>query len=354
MQICILGAGNVGRLVAYDLSKDFDVSVADKSKERLQLVENFAATYELDASNFEGLVGFMKKFDLIVGALPGRLGFFTLKAAIKARRDIVDVSFMPENPLELDIKAKEAGIRIIVDAGFAPGLSNILMGHIYKVLEKLDEGVINVGGLPKDPKPPLYHKVLFSPYDLIEEYTRPARIIRNGRLMSVDPLQDIKRVRIKDFEFESFLSDGLRTLLTTIKAKNLSENTLRWKGHLERMKVLKELGFFNPENVEFTMKVIMPLMQFESEDFSIMEVYGRFGEQEIRYFMYDEARDGFTSMARSTGYITAITVRIMTKHDFEPGVIPPEYLGMEEKLFDEIIREVKKRNIILEEYHKGL
>ncbi len=354
MEICILGAGNVGRLVAYDLSKDFEVSVADKSKERLRLVEDFAMTHELDASNFEDLVGFMKKFDLIVGALPGKLGFSTLKTAIKARRDIVDVSFMPENPLELDAQAKEVGIRMIVDAGFAPGLSNILVGHIHAVLGKLDEGVINVGGLPKNPQPPLYHKVLFSPYDLIEEYTRPARIIRNGCLTSVDPLQDIKQVRIKDFEFESFVSDGLRTLLTTIKAENLCENTLRWKGHLERMKVLKELGFFDPENVESTMKVILPLMQFESDDFSIMEVYGRSGEQEIRYFMYDEARDGFTSMARSTGYITAITVRLMIKHDFEPGVIPPEYFGMEEKLFDEIIREVKKRNIILEEYRKGL
>ncbi|HEC96454.1 MAG TPA: saccharopine dehydrogenase family protein [Euryarchaeota archaeon] len=354
MQVCILGAGNVGRLIAYDLSKDFDVSITDKSKERLRLVEDFATTYELDASNYENLVNFMKNFDIIVGALPGRIGFSTLKAAIKAQRDIVDVSFMPENPLELDNKAKEAGVRIIVDAGFAPGLSNILMGHIYKLLGKLDEGVINVGGLPKNPKPPLYHKVLFSPYDLIEEYTRPARIIRNGNITSINPLQEIKRVRIKGFEFESFVSDGLRTLLTTIKAENLFENTVRWKGHLEKMKVLKELGFFKPENVDFTMKVIMPLMQFESDDFSIMEVYGRSGEKEVRYFMYDEARNGFTSMARSTGYITAIAVRLLIKYNFEPGIIPPEYLGMEERLFDEIVREIKRRNIVLEEYRKGL
>ena len=98
MKICVLGAGDVGRLIAYDLSKDYEVSIADKSKDRLKLAENFAATFDLDASRFEDLVEFMKKFDLIVGALPGRFGFSTLKAAIKARKDIVDVSFMPENP----------------------------------------------------------------------------------------------------------------------------------------------------------------------------------------------------------------------------------------------------------------
>ena len=354
MKICVLGAGDVGRLTAYDLSKNYEVSIADKSKERLKLAENIAATFEFNALRFEDLVKFMKKFDLIIGALPGKFGFSTLKAAIKAKKDIVDVSFMPENPLELDDRAKEAGIRMIVDAGFAPGLSNILMGHIEAVLGKLDEGVINVGGLPKNPKPPLYYKVVFSPYDLIEEYTRPARIIRKGRLIRVDPLEDIKQLKIRDFEFESFVSDGLRTLLTTVEAENLYENTLRWKGHLEKMKVLKELGFFKQENLDYTMKVILPLMQFEGGDFSTMEVYGRSGDQKIKYFMYDEAQRGFTSMARSTGYITAIAARLLLKYEFEPGVIPPERFGMEDDLFDEIIKEVKKRNIILEESHKCL
>ena len=354
MKICVLGAGDVGRLIAYDLSKNYEVSIADKSKERLKLAEDFATTFELDALRFEDLVKFMKKFDLIVGALPGKFGFSTLKAAIKAKKDIVDVSFMPENALELDDRAKGAEIRMIVDAGFAPGLSNILMGHIEAVLGKLDEGVINVGGLPKNPKPPLYYKVVFSPYDLIEEYTRPARIIRKGRLIRVDPLEDIKQLKIRDFEFESFVSDGLRTLLTTVEAENLYENTLRWKGHLEKMKVLKELGFFKQENLDFTMKVILPLMQFEGGDFSTMEVYGRSGDQKIRYFMYDEAQGGFTSMARSTGYITAIAARLLLKYEFEPGVIPPERFGMEDDLFDEIMKEVKKRNIILEESHKCL
>lgn len=354
MEILILGAGDVGRLIAFDLSKDYEVFIGDINEKRLKLAEEFGATIQLDASKFDQLVETMRRFDFIIGALPGRFGFTTLKAAIKAKKDMVDVSFMPEDPLRLDEDAKKAGVRIAVDAGFAPGLSNILMGYIASQFGKLDEGVISVGGLPKNPKAPLYYKVVFSPYDLIEEYTRPARIIKGGHLVTVDPLEETKEVKIGNFEFESFVSDGLRTLLTTIEADNLYENTLRWKGHLERMKVLKELGFFRKENLDFTMKVILPLMQFESEDFSIMEVYGRRGDQEIKYFMYDEAREGFSSMARSTGYITAITARIMLKYEFEAGIIPPELFGMEEELFKYIVKEVRKRNITLEEYYKGL
>ncbi|USG99375.1 saccharopine dehydrogenase NADP-binding domain-containing protein [Thermococcus argininiproducens] len=354
MEILILGAGDVGRLIAFDLSKDYEVFIGDINEKRLKLAEEFGTTLQLDASKLDQLVETMRRFDFVIGALPGRLGFTTLKAAIKAKKDMVDVSFMPEDPLRLDEDAKKVGVSIAVDAGFAPGLSNILMGRIASQLGKLDKGVINVGGLPKNPKPPLYYKVVFSPYDLIEEYTRPARIIKGGRLVTVDPLEEIKEVKIGNFEFESFINDGLRTLLTTIEADNLYENTLRWKGHLEKIKVLKELGFFRKENLDFTMKVILPLMKFESEDFSIMEVYGRSGDQEIKYFMYDEAREGFSSMARSTGYITAITARIMLKYEFEAGIIPPELFGMEEELFKYIVKEVRKRNITLEEYHKGL
>ncbi|MCD6371952.1 MAG: saccharopine dehydrogenase NADP-binding domain-containing protein [Thermococcus sp.] len=354
MKVCVLGAGNVGLLIAKDLSQDYEVSIADRSQERLKLAADFATPIELDASNFERLVDCMKKFDLIVGALPGRFGYNVLKAALKAQRDIVDVSFMPEDPLQLDEDAKTAKIRMVVDAGFAPGLSNVLMGHIQSELGLIEEGWINVGGLPKDPKPPLYYRVVFSPYDLIEEYTRPARIIKNGEIVSVDPLGTINEILLKNFQFESFVSDGLRTLLKTINANNLVENTLRWKGHLEKIKVLRELGFFKKENIDFTMRVILPLMSFESDDFSIMEVYGRNDEEELRYFMYDEAQGGFTSMARATGYVTAICTRILAEHDFEPGVIPPELFGMEGALFKEIIKEVRKRGILLEEHQRGL
>jgi len=352
MRILVLGAGNVGRAIAYDLSSDFEVWVGDNSRERLAEIEKFANPLKIDASNFDELLQVMEKFDLIVGALPGRFGFMTLKAAIKARRDMVDVSFMPEDPWQLSKEAEEAGISIVVDAGFAPGLSHILLGRIYQELDRLEEGIIRVGGLPKEPKPPLYYKITWSPYDLIEEYTRKARLIRNGKLVEVDPLEEIGEVVLDHFEFEEFPSDGLRTALRSIKAGTLEERTLRWKGHLEKMKLLRELGFFKEENIDFTLKVIAPLMTYESKDFSIMQVYGRGKREgsleEIEYMMYDEAKE-FSSMARVTGFTAAAIARLAAEKECTVGIVPPELIGMRKDAFEFVIGELKKRGIKLEE-----
>ncbi|MGC8974700.1 MAG: saccharopine dehydrogenase C-terminal domain-containing protein [Thermoprotei archaeon] len=348
MKALILGSGNVGTLVAYDLSRDFEVWVVDKDEAKLGRVKKVAEVLKLDLSRTEILDEIFRGFEVIVNTLPGFLGFRILKKAVDLGRDLVDVSFMPEDPLVLSNEAKQRGARIVVDAGFAPGLSNVLVGHIYSKLGTLDEGVINVGGLPKEPKPPLYHQVLFSPQDLIDEYLRPARCIIDGKLTVRDPLEIIEEIRIKNFTFERFPTDGLRTLLSTIKARNLIEYTLRWPGHLARMKLLKELGFFRSEFIEPTMKLIIHAMTYETPDFSIMEVYGRSNEKEIRFFMYDEYSEGFSSMSRVTGYMAALITRLVLKSYVDPGINPPEYLGMNDKTFRFVVDEVLKKNIVLE------
>lgn len=352
MRVLVLGAGNVGRAIAYDLTSNFEVWVGDKSEERLENIKEFATPLKVDASDFDELLGVMEKFDLIVDALPGRLGFKAIKAAIEAKRDIVDVSFMPEDPWQLSKEAEKAGVSVVVDAGFAPGLSHILLGRIYQELDKLEEGIIRVGGLPKEPRPPLYYKITWSPYDLIEEYTRKARMIRDGMLVEVDPLEEIGEVVLDHFEFEEFPSDGLRTALRSIKATTLEERTLRWKGHLEKMKLLRELGFFRRENIDFTLRVIAPLMMYEGKDFSIMQVYGRGKREgsieEIEYIMYDEARE-FSSMARVTGFTAAAIVRLAAEKECTVGVVPPELIGMRKDAFEFVIGELKKRGIKFEE-----
>ncbi|MBP1912367.1 saccharopine dehydrogenase family protein [Thermococcus stetteri] len=353
MKVLVLGAGNVGRAVAWDLKDEFDVYVGDIDDGKLKAVEEFAASVKVNAANFEELVEVMKGFELVVGALPGRFGYGSLKAAIKAGVDMVDVSFMPENPLELRDEAEKANVTIIFDAGFAPGLSHILMGRIWNRLDTLDTGRIWVGGLPKEPKPPLYYRITWSPKDLIGEYTRQARVIRNGALTAVDPLSEIKRVHISDMEFEAFPSDGLRSLLESVRAETLEEWTLRWPGHLEKMKVLRELGFFREENLDFTLKVIAPLMSFESPDFSIMLVEGEGVEdgerKRISYLLYDEEKYGFTSMSRVTGFTAAIIARLVAEGSCIYGVIPPEILGMRIDTFSRIVDEIRERGITLKE-----
>ncbi|NJE55138.1 saccharopine dehydrogenase family protein [Thermococcus sp. 21S9] len=344
MKVLVLGAGNVGRAIAWDLRDEFEVHVADLSDDRLRAVSGFATPLKLDASRFDMLVEAMKGFELVIDALPGRFGYSSIRASIKAGVDMVDVSFMPENPLELREEAEDAGITVIFDAGFAPGLSHILMGRIWNELDDMSEGYIYVGGLPKEPKPPLYYRITWSPKDLIEEYTRPARVIRDGEIRKIDPLSEVKTVEIEGFTFEAFPSDGLRSLLESVRVDKLEEWTLRWPGHLERMRVLRELGFFKPEHIDKTLEVITPLMTYESPDFSIMKVTGTEPGRTISYTLIDEEKE-FTSMARVTGYTASAIARLVAEGSCIFGVIPPEILGMRIDTFERIIADLEERGI---------
>ena len=352
MDILLLGAGNVGKAIAYDLSVDYDVMAADVDKENLKEIGRFTDTMKIDATDHELLVCTMKDYDLVIGALPGKFGYQTVEAAIEAGTDIVDVSFMPENPMDLNSKAIENDVTVIVDAGFGPGMSNVFMGKIAYLMDDIDYAIIRLGGLPIEPQPPLFYKVTWSPTDLIEEYTREARMKRKEEIVYLDPLEVINEVSIKDFEFEEFYSDGLRTLLDTIDAETLEETTLRWKGHLEKIKVLRELGFFENENVKKTLGVITPHMKYESKDFSIMDVHAEgtiYGDKrEINYYFYDEADELFSSMSRCTGFTTATMTRLLIEKEIESGVIPPEKLGMKEEYYDFIVERIKQKGITIE------
>lgn len=348
MRVLVLGAGRVGSLVALELAKVYDVTVADKSERSLEPLRRAVSTLAADLSSEDVLRETVRGFDLVVDALPGSLGFKVLRVCVKMKKDLVDVSFMPEDPLPLREAVDEAGITVVVDAGFAPGLSNILIGRIQDELGPLDRAEINVGGLPKEPRPPLYHAVLFSPADLIDEYVRPARVVRDGKVVSVDPLSTIESVRILGLELERFPTDGLRTMLDTIKARDMTEYTLRWPGHLQRMRVLKELGFFSGRHLEKTIEVITPHMTYEAPDMSIMEVVGESGGAVVKYVLYDEATGGHTSMARVTGYTAVQVARLLAEGYIPHGLIPPEVLGMDRRLFEYVVGGVRSKGIRLE------
>lgn len=351
MDVLVLGAGTVGKVVAHDLSTENEVVIGDNDEKNLREIDGEVETTKIDANDEDEIVELSKDFDLLVGALPGKLGLKSMSAAIESKTDMVDVSFLPEDPFLLHDQAKKAGVSIVVDAGFGPGMSNIFMGNISKKLDHIERGIIRVGGLPKEPQPPLFYKLIWSPSDLMEEYKRKARVIENGEIIEKEPLEEIREVSIKGEEYEEFYSDGLRTLLRTIDAENLEETTLRWKGHLSKMKTLKELGFLENGNLDLTLDIITPKMQFDSPDISIMhiEIEGEIeGERKkIRYFVYDEEKE-FSSMGRVTGFTAAAVARLFKDRELEKGIIPPENLGEKDQIHDRVIDELTERGIQIE------
>ncbi len=232
--IIVLGAGMVGSAMAADLSKKHSVTIADLSIERLKHVKEkhqVISILQVDVCDQINLESVLADFDFVVCAVPGFLGYRTIKTVIKAGKNVVDISFFPENALELDALAKEKGVTAIVDCGVAPGMHNIILGYYNEKLKLTDFETL-VGGLPKVKKWPFNYKAPFSPIDVIEEYTRPARYVENGNIIVREPLTDCEYV---DFDkvgtLESFNSDGLRSILFTMPhIKNMKEKTLRYPG----------------------------------------------------------------------------------------------------------------------------
>ena len=207
-KIIVIGAGMVGSAIAIDMAKNHKVTLTDVS---LSVLKNVKTKHDelqiltLDVNEKEALQKTIKEFDLVICAVPGFLGFNTLRAIIEAEKNVIDISFFPENSLELDALAKEKNVTAIVDCGVAPGMDNVILGH-YNEIIKLTDFECLVGGLPKEKKWPFSYKAPFSPIDVIEEYTRPARYVENGYEVVREALTDCDYVHFdKIGTLESFI-----------------------------------------------------------------------------------------------------------------------------------------------------
>jgi len=370
-RIVVLGCGLIGKTLACDLAAepDFEVAVADVSQQnldRLAATEEIA-TIQADLGSPGAVQAVVKDFDMVVGAMPSTLGLQTLRAVVDSGKSFSDISFMAEDPMTLDDSARQRGATVVFDCGVAPGLANMVIGHCHAQLDETTDVVYYVGGLPKRPAWPYKYKAPFAPADVVEEYTRPARMVENGREIVKPALSDVEQIDFPQVgTLEGFNTDGLRSLLRTVKAVNMREKTLRYPGHAELMRVLRETGLFDKEEVQVggtkvrpldvTSKLLFSKWRLEpgEEEFTILRVVveGRQDGQRLRYTydLYDEydAATGCHSMARTTAFPNAIMARWIVRGEFHrPGVCPPETVGAEAGMLDRMVQELSQRGVSL-------
>ena len=367
-KILVLGGGFIGSVVACDLQKDFDVTIADVSNKRLRFLwkKFFLKGIKADLSNASTIKKIVADFDLIIGAVPGFLGFNMLKSVIEAKKNIVDISFFPENAFKLNKLAKKNNVTAIVDCGVAPGCTNLIIGYHQAKMDELINIECYVGGLPVLRELPFEYKIVFSPIDVIEEYTRPARIVKNGKIVVKKALSEIEVHKFpKIGMLESFNSDGLRSLMKTINAKNMKEKTLRYPGHAEKMKLFHEIELFSKKEItvngnkirpiDVTAKLLFPKWKLNEgeEDITVLQVIveGIENKKHVRY-QYDmldrfDKINNITSMARTTGYTCSVAARLIANELYtQKGISPPEFIGANENCFKFMINGLKKKNII--------
>jgi saccharopine dehydrogenase-like NADP-dependent oxidoreductase len=369
MKVAVLGAGRVGGAIAMDLSEDsdFEVTVVDWRPEALVHLEGFPniSVVDADLSDQEAVRHIMADQELGVGAVPGSLGFRTLQAILESGRPAVDIAFFPEDPFLLDGLAKAQGLVAIVDAGIAPGCSNLILGRLEEIMSETTRFECVVGGLPVVRRWPFQYKAPFSPADVIEEYIRPARLRRGGKTVTVPALSEVETLDFPEVgALEAFNTDGLRTLLRTCETPDMVEKTMRYPGHAEWMLGLRDSGFFRTDPIPVGDAEVAPLSltahlleeawAFDEgdEDLTVMRVMveGRIGDSAQRHTYelldrYDKERE-VSSMARTTGYTCTAMVRMLEKGLYqEPGITPPELVGADAACFDFVMKELDARGV---------
>jgi saccharopine dehydrogenase-like NADP-dependent oxidoreductase len=365
----VLGGGMVGATIAADLASDpsFQVTVVEARPARLQqLAAAGLVTRPADLGDPAAVRGVAADFDLVIGALPSVLGLQTLRAVIEAGRDYVDISFMPDDPLPLGELAAKRGVIAVVDCGVAPGVSNMMAGRAAAELDPCERIDMCVGGLPVVRHWPFEYKAGFAPSDVIEEYTRPARLVEHGRVVVREALSEPELLDLPGVgTVEAFNTDGLRTLISTLKAPHMRERTLRWPGHIELMRVFRELGLFSKQPIEVkgvpvvplevTAALLFPKWTFgEGEaDLTVMRVEAegmKDGRRTIlRWDLFDQhdPATGTRSMSRSTAFPATLVARMIAAGRFPlgPGVHPPELPAQRPGFLEEVIDGLRARGV---------
>ncbi|MDA3885034.1 MAG: saccharopine dehydrogenase NADP-binding domain-containing protein [Candidatus Delongbacteria bacterium] len=369
MKVVVLGAGMVGSAMAIDIKDQYDVVVADINEEALNILKNEYGmnTIKADLKDKQTVKDIIADADLVVDAVPGFMGYETVKTIIECGKNVVDIAFFPEDSEPLDKLAKEKGVICITDIGVAPGMCNVILGYHAERM-KVDSYLCLVGGLPKKRTWPWEYKAPFSPCDVIEEYIRPARYKESGVEVTKTALSDPELIEFEQCgTLEAWNSDGLRSLIRTIPdVPNMKEKTMRYPGHIEKARILRESGFFSQEPIDFNGTKITPLQMTErllfsdknwklgrfEEEFTVMRVIVTGEENGVKkeyiYDLYDEyCTDTRTSsMARTTGYSCTAAVNLVAKGIYkEVGLSPAEYLGKDEASFRGLLEYLKERNV---------
>jgi saccharopine dehydrogenase-like NADP-dependent oxidoreductase len=372
MKVIVLGAGRVGEAIVKDLAagRRFEVTVADVSQEaldRLAAIPGVAIECANLAAHGE-IARLVSGHDIAVGAMPGPMGFATLGRIIETGVDVVDISFFEEEPWPLNQLAMDRGVTAVMDCGVAPGSSSLILGRAEASWERIDAFRCYVGGLPVARHWPYEYKAVFSPIDVIAEYTRPARFKVNGEVVTRPALTEVEHLDFREVgTLEAFNTDGLRTLLKTSKVPDMIEKTLRYPGHSESMRMLANIGFFSEEPVQIdglpvrpidlTAKLLIPAWQLDEGDKDLtvlrVEVEGLVeGEHVVRrYDLLDRYDSDFniTSMARTTGYTCTAMVHAIAEGLYsDPGLSPPELVGRNEECFYYVFDYLAARGIRFE------
>ena len=341
--IIALGCGLVGKFVVTKLSSlGYKIHVID-----LVIPTDIKENSEISCEEGDvfQIVNDLPKAKVILNLLPGSVGETIRPILISEGNDIIDLAFTETEPSVHHQHAVNNNCTLIWDVGIAPGLSNMIIKKEYNADSQIKDVSIKVGGNPAKPDNDWSYMAPFSPSDVIEEYTRPARIIENGKIKIVEPLTDLHSINVNNFGMmEAFLTDGLRSLLNSRMAENMREYTVRWPGHIQKWIASKDS--LNDEELIESWK-----FDHARDEFTWMEIKISYDEYQVIWEIVDKGLDGASSMARTTGLVTIACAMDLLESSanesnwFDSGVLAPENLGTES--IDKVINYMRSEKVTI-------
>lgn len=362
--ILVVGLGRVGsRTLRYllNLVKNVQVHAVDVDASKLIPFKNYE---NVEVHLYEpGILGRLSsEVDLAVTALPSKVAFRAVLEIAGRCTSIVDVSFFAEDPYQLSKVVEDCGSTLVVDAGFAPGYSNIVAGYAYYELGLGEDIEIAVGGIPSEPIPPIGYVITWNPRDLLEEYTRPARYVENYEVKAAKPVESVRKVEVEGIGMlEAFLSDGLRTMLRNLNAKNMRELTLRWPGHMSAIRLLYELGLLEEEELEVNgvrvkpidvvAKVLEKKLSIKASDIAVLQVTASSHGRTYRELAVLRGTPEEPATAVFTALVHAYTAKLALEGRIKKGVVAPEELYGYKQEYEEFLKSmgvVIRRQLVAE------
>lgn len=373
----------MGHVMAKELTKvaDYELTIADFSEENLAIVKEMCPdikTVQVDFSKKGEAAKAVKNFDLVVGALPKFLASDTCMEIIETGVDMVEVSGLDyANKSEADRNAmeeaaKKSGATIALGIGLAPGMINVITGYTVSQMDKTLKAELLVGGLPVIREQPWEYKLVFSLIGTVGQFVFPVKVVKNHEIEVIQACSEIKQIEFENLgTLEAFTTNGLTSLMHTYKdkIKDMKEMTLRYPGHTERMKMLRESGLLSYNEIEFkgakfrpvdfTCECLLPswkLQKGEKELTAVIcDIDGIKDGENVSYHWealdyYDDATD-YTSMARTTCFPALIMAEMITsgKFKYTGGLCHPEFIGEHAEVFKELMSELAKRGVVYKE-----
>ncbi len=405
MKILVIGAtGKMGKAVVAYLTKDPEVKtlgLLDVHENALQqLVKGYTngklKIHPASVDNKKALIEIMKQYNVAVVTLPNRrLSYLVMNAAIEAQINMVDIleeyhrrpdKYETEGLIlppgcnsyedygeDLHERALKNEVLILDGMGFAPGLSNLTTAHGISLLDSAETAIARVGGIPNIScydQHPLRYMTTWSLEHVLREYNIKTLMLRNGELVEIQALNDKESFKFQEFgidvDLECAITPGMPSFVYTHpNLKYFAEKTIRWPGHYGSIQTLTECGLLDETPIEvngvqisprtFLLNILNPKMLPKPGEGDVCVMYNTIEGMKngspckVEYFLWDEAVDGFSAMARVTSFPSAIGAKVVASGKIDlKGIRAPEECIIGDN-YEFFLNELKKSNIFIKE-----